>query len=453
MKRRTMIQLSAGGFLGLSRWLSGGAAPAGGKAGYGPLVKDPEGVLDLPAGFRYRILARAGETMSDGLVRPGKPDGMGAFAMPDGPVRLVCNHELALAWKEWGPFPPAKTKGLSAEIQAACYDFDKKGEAYPGGTTTLEYHPDTGDVKRQWLSLAGTDRNCAGGVTPWGSWITCEEPDEIEGEAGRKHGYCFEVKAAVDGLQKAVPLKGLGRFRHEAVAVDPGTGAIYLTEDRDYALLYRFLPAVMTDSGPDWAKGGKLQFLANENGDLQHTHNWNEAKGARFPLGQEVAAVWKDIDDPDPERDFLRERGAKQGGMLFSRTEGIVAGRDESGAFEAYVCTTSGGRKKYGQIFRLHPGADTTTIELYLQPDDSDVLTNGDNLALAPWGDLIICEDTKGVNHLRGVTPQGGFYTLAGGGEGREFAGACFAPGHDTLFVNMQSEGLTLAIEGPWRKS
>ena len=110
---------------------------------------------------------------------------------------------------------------------------------------------------------------------------------------------------------------------------------------------------------------------------------------------------------------------------------------------------------RQGQVYKLTPGDDS--LELFIQPGATDLLNNGDNLTVAPWGDLIICEDLVSENagqtpHLRGVTPDGGIYTLARNAMNKsEFAGSTFSPDGNILFVNIQTPGITLAITGPWQ--
>lgn len=139
--------------------------------GYGPLISDPGGILDLPAGFHYSVISAAGETMDDGYFTPDHFDGMGCFPLDSRRVALVRNHEL---------LPKAWLRGASgdrhrlAQQLASESHFGKNttGRVLPGGTSTIVY-----DLRReqQYLSLAGTICNCSGGETPWGSWLSCEE--------------------------------------------------------------------------------------------------------------------------------------------------------------------------------------------------------------------------------------------------------------------------------------
>lgn len=422
--------------------------------GYGPLKTDPFGVFDLPEGFSYRIVSQAGDLMSDGLVVPYKFDGMGCFAAGKDRVTLVRNHELKVGDVNHGA---TGVRGrYAAKLDTArAFDLDAAGRPLPGGTTTLVYNLRTGRVEREHLSLAGTVVNCAGGVTPWGSWLTCEENTARAGKGGNKdHGWAFEVPAGAKGLVDPVPLKAMGRFKREAACVDPRTGIVYMTEDTADSLLYRFIPAVPGEL----ARGGQLQALgfadAPEGCD---TRNWKGAVG--MVKGAWRNARWIDLDNPESPEDDLRLRGAKAGAAVFARGEGIFWGRNE-----LYFTCTSGGAKGLGQIMRYVPGPrEGQTDEgqapgkaqLFLESVDDAVLDYADNIAIAPWGHIIVCEDrysdTK-RNHLKGVSPEGKVYTIGRNmfRENAELAGVCFSPDGSTLFVNIYWPGITLAVTGPW---
>lgn len=415
----------------------------------GPLVKDPKGLLDLPKGFTYRVLSKIGQTMSDGFKTPGKPDGMAAFAGSDGKVVLVRNHELGLAMSGLGPFE--NNRELPDSIDGSLFhDAGKDGhEPHLGGTTNLVFDPATGETVSEFLSLMGTDRNCAGGPMPWGSWITCEEPADLTTPRGQQHGWCFEVKASeTPGLQKAVALKALGRFRHEAVALDPATGILYQTEDRTDGLLYRFIPKTKNDFSD-----GKLQALVVSGKPSADLRNYNP-KDAWPKEGDVMKVEWLDVDHPESPRDDLRFRGFKAGAARFARGEGIHFTDDG-----IFICCTDGGPDRRGQLFRLRPSGDpekADELELFLQSSKDDILTNGDNLCPAPWGGLVVCEDLVDGSfarhtHVRCVTPEGKIHTLARNAkDNSEFAGCCFSPDGKWLFVNLQGLGQTVAITGPW---
>jgi secreted PhoX family phosphatase len=396
--------------------------------GYGDLLTDPDGLIDLPRGFAYRILSSLGEPMSDGGTVPDKADGMGCFDIGNGKLVLVRNHELRP-----GDDPAGAT--------GAAYDhFGRSMVPLPGGTTHIVIDARTMRVEQQYRSLSGTIRNCAGGPTPWGSWLSCEENvSRAGGPLNRDHGYVFEVPAAATGPVEPVALRAMGRFNHEAAAVDPVTGMVYMTEDRDDGLLYRFIPHVRADL----ARGGRLQALV-WNG-IADTRNWTSVELRSQLPGQ---ASWIDLDDPDSPLDDLRLRGARAGAALFARGEGIWMGKDE-----LYFACTNGGAARLGQIFRLRPAADGGQIDLFFESDDPNQFNYGDNLTVAPDGHLIICEDQytdDAINHLRVVSPAGEVFTLGRLRMQTELAGACFSPDGRTLFVNAYSPTRTLAITGPW---
>src|SRR3546814_93109 len=243
----------------------------------------------------------------------------------------------------------------------------------------------------------------------------------------------------------------MGRFNHEAAAIDPRTGIVYMTEDRDDSLFYRFLP----DDPGSLRKGGRLQVLAFHDKWLRDSRNW---AGQKMAAGSWHFARWIDLDNPESPADDLRARGAKKGAAVFARGEGIHWGRDE-----LYFTCTSGGRAQQGQIMRYRPsrheGKDREQrepgrLQLFLESTDPAHYSYGDNLTVAPNGHLFVCEDqyTPTVtNHLRGVTPFGEVYPFAFIRIQTEPAGVCFAPDGRTMFLNLYSPAKTIAIRGPFR--
>ena len=437
LNRRNFIGATGAAFSGLLlNGCTGRSAPLTSApssfADYGPLVPDPAGTLDLPRGFSYRLLSSLGNAMTDGCTVPDKADGMGCFSLGNDEIVLIRNHELVPADDAGGVL----AKGFGT----------RDGAIVPGGTTSIVLDATTLEVKREFRSLAGTIRNCSGGITPWGSWLTCEEaptgPGQRFGEGlAENHGWVFEVPANATGLIDAVPLKAMGRFNHEAACIDPRTGIVYLSEDRDDSVLYRFVPTTPGRLGD----GGLLQAMVVEG--LSDTRNWTSADMA---VGSRHTVRWIDCDDVESPNDDLRSRAAAKGAALVARGEGIHTGTDE-----IFVCSTNGGQRKLGQILRLVPGTggEPDQIELFFESQSKDQFNYGDNLTVGPNGHLIVCEDqyTEVVdNHLRGITPDGRAYTLGRLRMQTELAGGCFSPDGKWFFVNAYSPTRTLAITGPW---
>jgi uncharacterized protein len=447
------------------------AGPASLSApGFGALERDPARLLDLPKGFRYRALSTAlqgsesdprfTQRMTNGELVPARHDGMGAFAGPNGVTVLVRNHEL-------------DPNNRPVVDPAGARRYDRLGT---GGTTTLWVDAER-NLVRSFPSLAGTFRNCAGGATPWGSWLSAEECVYIPGpsdlrrhdprpDVAERHGYMFEVDARAEALVDPAPIRAMGRFYHEAVAVDPATGFVYLTEDRNDGLLYRYRPTVIVDGRRrpaemkvgDLAQGGILEALRIPARPSATTSN---RKRRDFPPGAPFAVDWVRIPVVEPELDSEHEGGFKGlrrapgstraqgialGAAQFTRNEGITV---HGGSL--YFCATDGGRREAGQVWRLDLAAQR--LALLVEPDDPALLDGPDNLTPAPNGDLVVCEDGDGDNFVRGITPQGRIYRLAHNAyNDSEFAGACFSPDGHTLFVNLQDPGITFAVWGPWEK-
>ena len=409
--------------------------------GYGPLVEaGPE--LALPERFRYQKFGVEGTPLRDGTPTPRAHDGMAAFALPNGNIRLIRNHEDSE--------PPSSATPIGHP--ALAYD-----ALAGGGTTSLELRIEADselELVDAFVSLGGTIVNCAGGPTPWGTWLSCEEATAgTRSGWSREHGYVFEVPARSGVQVSAVPLKAMGRFTHEAVAIDPVTGVVYETEDvairQSRSGFYRFIP----DRPGILAAGGRLEMLAirdEPNADL----------GEGVPVGERMPVAWVHIADPDPpevadNRSAVFEQGREQGAAAFRRLEGCWHAADS-----VYFHATTGGARRLGQVWRYLPGAEE--LELFFESPAPEVLNRPDNLTMSPRGSLLICEDVAGTCSLRGLTPDGQIFDFARNIiNEREFAGATFSPDGRTLFVNIQGDlksrgpghpGMTFAITGPWQE-
>ena len=424
--------------------------------GFGELVPTAakntgETLLALPKGFEYNVIGKVNSAMADGRITPSAHDGMATFKVKN-ELRIVRNHEVA------GGRVPLEGTAIGASNH---YDEDAGG-----GTTTLIINSKTHEIVRDFVSLSGTLINCAGGRTPWGSWISCEETTlgqskrttksgaEIGGFA-KPHGYCFEVSASANSSVTPVPLKAMGRFVHEAIAVDKKSGVVYLTEDNNPGGFYRFLPK----RSKRLAEGGVLQILKVKDKD-----NFDTRSGQKN--GVSYAANWVTIENPDPIEADLDElavfkQGAAKGAASFSRLEGCFA--DEKGRI--YFVSTSGGDNKGGQIWLYEPiKKDEGKLTLLFESPDREILDMPDNLCLKPKSNLIfICEDSDYVgqggtrdNFMRILTPNGQITNFAKNiapkFEATEFAGSTFSKDGKVLFVNLQGVGATLAIWGDWEK-
>ena len=459
LSRRSMLTRSAPGLgLALSGSLEGlfgtGAAPAlaepghGGPpaVGYGPLVNDPAGLLSLPAGFSYSIVARTGVTkLETGEPTPSDPDGTASFVADGGGGDvLVNNHEVS----NTEPFPVPHVAGL-------VYD-----DSAPGGTTNIEVDRD-GNRVREYVSLAGTSTNCAGGKTPWDTWLTCEETETTV--LAKPHGYVFEVDPYdMEANRNPQPIKALGRYAHESVVVDPRRGTIYLTEDATgpNGLLYRWTP-------PERAlplRHGSLRGLADNVGALDAMRAFTDT-GALVPdlsVVTEPGTTFRVDWVPVPDRSAASLSTRKQFGLTditrSRKLEGMWWGDDGAFFVASFARTTDGSAAQHdGQVWFIDP--DESTIELKLHfantPDDQDHDPDGPhNITVSAFGGLIIAEDGDGVNHLIGATERGEVFFFARNDhpDNSEFTGPNFSHDKRILFANVQAPGFVYAIKGPFRR-
>ena len=454
-----------------------GPVVVNGVSPYGPVSPKKDQttgleLLQLPDGFRYWSYSWTGDAMSDGVACPNLHDGMavvdewhsrddrdddddhdddhrakggrtkdssdrddddGHRGRRSGRIVLVRNHEGGVG----APYLANQPK----------ITFAPEGvRTGSGGTSNLVFDTRKGEWLAVWSSLAGTVRNCAGGVTPWGTWLTCEETDEPG------HGWTFDVSPEGGDT---TPLVEMGRFSHEAMMVDPRSGYVYETEDSGNCGLFKFVPY----RRGRLERGGKLYMLAIRNQP-------NLDLGVALPIGSCWDAKWVRIDDPSAATQSCFEQGFAKGGARFSRLEGAWWG-EHTGFF----LSTNGGMVGEGQVFEYDPRDETLKL-IYDAPNAND-LDNPDNLTVTPRGGLLLCEDAAGNNftqgeRLVGLTLHGQTFTFAmnninlaqdynavvkkGDYRQSEWAGACYSPDGRWLFVNIQTPGVTFAITGPWGK-
>lgn len=438
-----------------------------------PDLRDGVERLALPHGFAYRSWDPTGAPMAFGGALPGNHDGMGAFGAGGGRVLLIRNHEVN-----------GSTGAYTSAPEVPMYDPAARG----GNTYSLvDLY---GNVERTWPALAGTQMNCAGGSTPWGSWISCEEtvngPDVFDdftrfglppdtyvqnARLNETHGYIFEVP--VDGDASAEPVTHAGRFAHEAAVFDPSTGSIFLTEDNfGYGSgLFRYDPPVDPRRSKRIEDGGTLWMLGV--GETAANLSGAQSRGTRYSVR------WVRIDEPDPRFPMvgglpttinnraivnLGEQGWNGGGAVFSRLEGIAVDKGV-----VYFASTQGGGapepvdwiesaegrggfgRGTGQIWALHPR--TGILEVVYQSTSTADLRLPDNVTTSARGTLILCEDNSGPNRLQALDKWGRLTTFAQRNDlpAVEFAGTCFSPNGHTLYVNLNTgSALTVAIWGPW---
>lgn len=378
----------------------------------GPLRRDPNRVFDLVEGFEYRVIDRRGRRMTDGFPVPPRPDGMACFSGDDGALVLMRNHELPAGLRQ---------RAVGRAWPSVAYDPEAGG-----AVTRVVLDAASLEVRSSNLVLCGTSMNCSGGASPWG-WLSCEEDAR-----DATHGFVFLCDPAATEARRPERIDGYGRFEHEAAAVHPETLVCYLTEDQGDGCLYRFVP-----HDPARPFEGRLQAMAIRGGD---------ADTAPLRAGATREIAWVDLRNPTPLEDDLRETARRAGAARVKRGEGVCVAEGR-----VHVVATTGGPIDAGQIFRLDDGPDGGTLEVLAASEDRGRMDMPDNVTVAPDGTIYFVEDGGGQDLLRYVMADGTVAPLGrNAGSDGEIAGVCFSPDAGTLFVNLQEEGLTLAIRGPF---
>lgn len=457
LSRRNLLRLGTAGALGIAfagsiEAIAGTAVAAPRTAaGYGPLVADPAGLLALPAGFSYTVVAQAGKTLLEsGQPTPSDADGTASFPSHRG-ATLVNNHEI----NGTEPYAVPRISGL-------VYD-----QGAGGGTTNIDVDRQ-GRRLREYVSLAGTHNNCAGGKTPWDTWLTCEETEQKAGGVYLKdHGYVFEVDPFDQQANRdPVPLRFLGRYAHEAVAVDPHRHTIYLTEDASepHGLFYRWTPprgfhggkgalrSLATKSGG--AAAGSLQAMVCFDGT---THVADLSKAAT--PGVTYRVKWVDVPDRDAKTVSVRQQFTKDEVTGSRKLEGAWWGRNGAYFVASYARKSDGSVGEHdGQVWFYNPHEGTVTLTTIFgvnpSPTTDGAFDGPDNITVSPYGGVILAEDGEGIQHLIGVTDDGTSYPLARNDVNEsEFTGPTFSDDGRILFANIQTPGYVFAITGPWARA
>jgi hypothetical protein len=376
MDRRSFLRLGLGSAAGAATSLGAGfweraiAAPVQpGPSPYGPLLAPDANGLRLPAGFTSRVVA-ASLTPVAGTshVWHAFPDGGACVATDDGGWVYVSNSEFPI------PVDVPDATGLLATISASLLSAPGLPLLPPSGGVGAIRFDAAGEVVDAYPILTGSTSNCAGGLTPWGTWLSCEEWESDGLLTGYGGGLVWECDPL--GIVPAVARPALGRFRHEMAACDPVRERIYLTEDVPDGLFYRYTPRPGTWGSGAALVGGTLEAMR---------------------LGAGGATTWVEIaDHVDPAAPAGPIRQLVPGAARFNGGEGCLY--DDG---RVYI-TTKGDDRVW-----VHDIAGQTMRVLYASSDSAaPVLKGVDNLAISAAHDLFVAED--GVNlEVCTITPDG----------------------------------------------
>jgi len=387
LSRRAFLRASGAlglGFLADPLAASRARADNGCAAGFGPLQQADANGLRLPAGFTSRVVAITGQPVgATSHVWHADPDGGATFATDSGGWIYVSNSEVG-------------------------------GGA--GGAGAIEFGPG-GAILNAYPILSGTSRNCAGGPTPWGTWLSCEEVS-----AGR----VFECDPFAPGSQ-GIARPALGTFNHEAAAVDPDAQHVYLTEDQPDGLLYRFTPS----SYPMLAAGTLEAAEILDPG----------GQGAIQP-GQVRPLAWHAVPNPNPGAGQPATRYQAPAATPFNGGEGCWY-RDGVIAFST---------KGDNRVWRLDLANGTIDILYDFATAPNPVLTSVDNVYISPCGDVYVAED-PGNLEIVALAPSGLAEPIARltGVVNTEITGPALSPDGTRLYFSSQrNPGKTYEVSGPF---